>query len=221
MKKSLEDLKKFCSDHRQHLIDGVNILLEGETAHFRSYENVLKGHVCGRSTRVLEYLLESNGFDVKGYQTRQLGRYYPCGDHKLLVVNLDEEIIVDPAYYQFIDIFYLPEEYMPKEDIMIVPYNDLDEKIDEFVELRNLRLRTHPNPKILTDDKIISWKFKESDEELHIYFRRIWDYKNNIYEEIPASELKNDIKRMRNGGLVTELTRKLIEYLDKNNLIKE
>lgn len=224
MKKDLKTLKNFCKDHRQHLIDGVNILLEGELSHFRTYENALKGHVCGRSSRVLGYLLETNGFDVKAYETQHLGWDYACNDHKFLVVNLDEEVIVDAAYYQFIDIFHLREEQMPQEDIMIVPYKKLDEKIDEFVELRNLRLRTHPNPEIFTNQEMecSSRRFNQSDQELHDYFRKVWDYKSKIYNEVPPSSLKNDIKRIRKGDdSITDLTRKVVDYLTKENLIEE
>ncbi|MCD6398499.1 MAG: hypothetical protein J7L08_01125 [Candidatus Aenigmarchaeota archaeon] len=224
MKKDLKSLKNFCKEHEQHLIDGVNILLEGERSHFRTYENALKGHVCGRSSRVLGYLLETNGFDVKGYMTQYLGWDYVDGGHIFLVVDLDEEVIVDSAYYQFIDIFDLKEDQMPQEDIMIVPYVELDEKIDEFVELRNLRLRTHPNPEVLTHQKLecSSRRYNQSDQELHDYFKRIWDYRSDIYHEVPPSSLKNDIKRIREGDdSITDLTRKVVNYLAKENLIKE
>lgn len=219
MAPDLGSLIKSCDRYRPHLIATINMLLEGGYSHTQQPQDALRGHVCGRATRVLSYLLNSEGYDVRAVKTNSLGGKYPSQSHEFLVVDLNKETIVDAAYYQFINVFFLDKEQMPKEDILIVPYEKLDEKIKEFVRLRNLKVETHPEPQILKEH---SDRFSMSDERLRDHFRRVWDYKAQIYSPSDTNGLAEDIERLNRGETqaVSGPTIKVVDYLKKHGLIK-
>jgi hypothetical protein len=133
MTSDVANLTATCEELLPHVKAGVNILLEGDYLHNKKPEDALFGHVCGRASRVLGYLLTNRGFDVKKVETYQLGPDYACADHKFLIVNLPQETIVDPSYQQFINLFHLDRAHIPQEEILVVPYEQLDSKIDQFV----------------------------------------------------------------------------------------
>ena len=217
----LAKLIKVCEKYRPHLIEAVNILLDG--ALFRDkpqHEDVLKSRfICGRATKVLGYFLSSEGYDVRKVTDNYFSQRYPSEDHTFLVVNTPDETIVDAAYYQFIDVFYLDREQMPSEDILVVPYSQLDKKVEEFVELRKLKFHSHSNPQILREHSFI---FTIPDEELHHYFRRIWNFKQETYMTENANLLAQDIMEFDDFGIskISLDTASLINYLKKEKLLK-
>jgi hypothetical protein len=134
-------------------------------------------------------------------------------------VNLPQETIVDPSYQQFINLFHLDRAHIPQEEILVVPYEQLDSKIDQFVKLRDLKFKTHPHPQMLRSHSEI---FRMQDDDLHDYFKKVWDFKNGIYKQTDANELAEDVEEYGTKGpqAVTDLTGKLITCLKEQNLTK-
>lgn len=195
--------------------EGMNILLEGETTHYKRPEDVLSGHVCGRVVRVLGYFLRQKGYKAYGFQTKTEefdDRHYPTSNHAILLITNPvtmERIIVDAAYLQFLQGFFLDRDQLPQEEVLIIsPGSDLLKKAEEFADLRDKRINSHPNPAILLAHSEI---FRIPKTELVRYFQRIWDL--DLYKPI-ALTLEQDIDAyQKDPRRVYPLTRRLIEQL--------
>lgn len=205
----VDDLRNAVNDLLPTVKKGVHILLEGEYNHFQIQENDLRGHVCGRVVRVLGYLLRTRNFPAQGFEDKSLGGWYPSTDHALLVVPTptNKKVIVDGSYQQFLSIFYLRDEDLPQEEVLIGMESTFEKKAREFAGLRDLKLSLHPNPEIFKH-----FPFDARAEQLVQYFQRIWLLEK--YKPI-ARNLEQDIEQYKQSpGSVSKLTRKLIEELN-------
>lgn len=208
----IENLKNILNENLPKLKGAINLLMEGEHTHYQTPENVLWGHVCGRAVRVLGYLLRQKGYDAAQYETHDLGDQYSTPDHAILIMTNSngKKIIIDPAYLQFADIFWLEKKYMPKEEILVVPTDDIDQVVKSLVELRDIKIGQHPNPDILQNASCI---FRMTKEELTKHFSKVWDIKQySLMEKM----IEDDIEKFKlDPDSVSLPTKKLIEYLDQ------
>ena len=214
-----DDISKAVMDFKPHLIAGVNILIQGDYTHVTTGERVLRGQVCGRATLILGYFLQTQGLEVYRAHTdffneECFGKYSAPDGHMFSVAGGK---IYDAAYRQFTDIFYLPEEDLPKDEILITDYSNLEDVISSFAGLKDRRIQTHPNPSEFADLKIFGLSF----EELKQYYRRVWDYNTDNFELTPETVLRDRIAVYKRGGYVSLGSIELIKYMDSNGLIKD
>lgn len=206
----MEGLKRSIDEVIPQVKEGVNILLEGEHSHYQTKENVLRGHVCGRAVRVLGYFLRQRGYEAEGWETHLLADDYPTADHAFIMVNDPDgkaPVIVDATFQQFVRIFYLEDDQLPKKDILIMRTDKIDQKAEEFARLRGVKIASHPNPEIFRGYHV----FDMSEEELRTYFRKIWNL--DLYRLI-GKKLEDDLAKYKGDPKeVTQLTGHLIKGL--------
>ncbi|MBI5066563.1 hypothetical protein HZA97_10125 [Candidatus Woesearchaeota archaeon] len=137
--------------------------------HFQGQNPLRSKGVCGLATHILgnqlskHYLIMdqvSRGEKITGDNSGIIiwGLDYPgfFNQHTFLVIS---DIIVDGAFHQYMDAFNLAHE--EPNDILVVPYSRLDEKVEEMVSKSRGEL-----PQGVRDL-----------EHLKRGLRSIWDYK--------------------------------------------
>jgi hypothetical protein len=176
-------------------------------------DEVLKGPVCGRVTRLLGYLLRSVGYDAKGIVRLDLDYTgtYPTSDHAMLLVTSPDDgtqVIADGAYQQFTRGLFLEKEYEPSEEVIVLPVAETHVAINSLVRLRNKKVERHLRPEFLRSNSRL---YRMSDDELRQYYAKIWDI--GPYRPISRT-LEDDIADFRtDSGSVSSLTRELIQTL--------
>jgi hypothetical protein len=211
--RSVEKLDEDIQDLLPTLKTGLQILCQESYLLIDRPENILKARVCGRATKLLGFMLRQKGYQATRLDNMNLGSQYVSNDHAVLSVEdlerPDDNVVVDPTYYQYIDIFYLLREQMPVDEVLIVRQSDVIQKAREFAFLKDLRLATHPDPSIFKKMP----QFDLSHEELTKYFAKIWDLKH--YSRCLQPTLEEVIVDYQKDPLsIHHLTRELIEELD-------
>ena len=174
---------------RPRIIDQVNSKLD-QYHPLATGEKVLCGPVCGRASKAIRSILDEQGYKYKQYITYRLSDRHMSQDHTFIVVDLEgKEAIVDGAYLRFLDVLGLDPKILPQHDILIMSYDGLEKWLDYLVYLRKKQeplllaeygsthgMGPHPN------------FYDLSDTEAKEYFRKIWDFKGQIYKEKTGDE---------------------------------
>lgn len=103
---------------------------------------ILKQSVCGMASRVLGFQLRQKGYEVEQVESHHLDRNLTSQEHTYLRVKdpAGQEIVVDPTYFQFTNVYGLSRDAMPKTEVMIARKEQLGEAAGSMVKLREKKL---------------------------------------------------------------------------------
>lgn len=90
--------------------------------------------ICDTARSVFAYLLLNEGFDVRAatmISGANVGPF-PTKDHHYLSVRLDERVVLDGAYFQFLRFLGLDDLAQPDYDVLVLPESQLAARVEEF-----------------------------------------------------------------------------------------